>query len=143
MHAEIGVREWPIGVWKRIAEPRVQRVTFFAVYLLHVVAGIALAAVQPAAANYEFGAVVTFVWAGFFVLGGLLGAISVLPGWNFVERVGVLSLMFAIALCSLFIAANPWSPTGLEIVIWSLVTSWIVVFLYRLWEIRGYAIAPK
>lgn len=143
MHAEIGVREWPLGVWKSIAEPRVQRVAYLVVYLLHIVAGIALAAVQPRAADYEFGLLVTNAWASFFIVGGLLGSISVLPGWNYVERVGLLSLMFAIALCSIFIAANPWSPAGLEIVIWALITGWLVVFLYRLWEIRTYAIAPK
>lgn len=143
MHAEFGVREWPVGLWRRIAEPRVQRVTFLVVYLLHIVAGMALAIVQPAAARYEFGSLVTYVWGGFFVLGGVLGALAVLPGWNFLERVGLLSLMFAIALTSLFIAVNPWSPVGIEVIIWALITGWIVVFLYRLWEIRGYLTAPK
>lgn len=116
---------------------------FIVIYLLHVVAGMALAIVQPAAAAYEFGALVTYVWGGFFVLGGVLGATSVLPGWNFLERVGLLALMFAIALTSLFIAVNPWSPDGIEVIIWALITGWIVVFLYRLWEIRSYLIAPK
>jgi hypothetical protein len=143
MHAEIGVREWPLGGWKAIAEPRVQRVAFFVVYLLHIVAGVALGLVQPRAANYEFGNLVTNAWASFFIIGGVLGALAVIPGWNFVERVGLLSLMFAIGLTSLFIAANPWSPAGLDVIIWALVTGWLVMFIYRLWEIRVYAIAPK
>jgi len=143
MHAEIGVREWPLGVWKSIAEPRVQRVAFLIVYLLHVVAGIALAVVQPRAGNYEFGTMVTNAWASFFIIGGSLGAIAVIPGWNYVERVGLLALMFSIGLTSLFISANPWSPQGLDVIIWALVTGWLVMFLYRLWEIRVYAIAPK
>lgn len=143
MHAEIGVREWPLGVWKSIAEPRVQRVAFLIVYLLHIVAGIALAAVQPRAVDYEYGMLVTNAWASFFIIGGALGAISVIPGWNFVERVALLALMFSIGLTSLFIAANPWSPAGIEVIIWALITGWLVMFLYRLWEIRVYAIAPK
>lgn len=133
----------PLTLWKRIAEPRVQRVAYFVIYGLQVMAGVSLALVQPRAAEYEFGSLVTMAWALFFILGGGLGMIGVFPGWNFVERVGILSLMVAVALCSLFIAYNPWSPTGLELVIWALVSGWVVVLLYRLWEIRDYAIAPK
>ena len=143
MDSEYGVRGWPIGLWRRIAEPRVQRVTYLVIYVLQMVAGIALAAVQPRASDYEFGVLVTYAWAGFFIIGGLFGALAVLPGWNYVERVGILALMFAIALCSLFITVNPWSPGGLEVVIWALITGWLAVLLYRLWEIRGYAIAPQ
>jgi hypothetical membrane protein len=145
MHVHAATTEdWPaVGIWKRIAEPRVQRVAYFVIYLLQFTAGAALGFVQPRAAEYEFGALITSVWAGFFMLGGLLGAVGVFPGWNFVERVGILSLMIAIGLCTVFIAYNPWSPGGLEVIIWALVAGWAVVLLYRLWEIRDYAIAPK
>lgn len=138
-----GVLPVLLTLWRRIAEPRVQRVAFLSVYLLHIVAGLALIVVQPVAARYAFGTIVTYTWGAFFILGGLIGALGVLPGWNFIERVGLLSLMFGVGLSSLFIAANPWSPVGIEVVIWSLVTGWLVMFLYRLWEIRGYSIAPK
>jgi hypothetical protein len=138
-----GVWAWALRAWSKIAQPRVQRVSFLIVYLLHIVAGGAIAATTPRAVNYTMGELVAYVWAGFLILGGTVAAIAVLPGWNFVERFGLLSLMFGIGLTSIFIIANPWEPIGLDIIVWAFVTGWVVMFLYRLWETRLYDIAPK
>lgn len=142
MHGH-GAWAWMLRLWGRIAQPRVQRVSYFVVYVLHVVAGFGIAIAQPRAVHYTMGDLVAYVWAGFLILGGAVAAISVLPGWNYVERLGLLSLMFGIGLTSIFIVANPWQPPGLDVIVWALVTGWVVMFLYRLWETRLYDIAPK
>ena len=138
-----GVWTWLFKGWAWIAEPRVQRVSYLVVYLLHIAAGFGIGIIQPRAVNYVMGDIVAYVWAGFLVLGGTVAAIAVLPGWNYVERLGLLSLMFGVGLTSIFIIANPWEPPGLDLIIWALVTGWVVMFLYRLWETRLYDIAPK
>lgn len=130
-------------IWEKIAVPRVQRIAYTTVYMLHIVAGVALAIVQPAKGTHPYGDIVAYSWAAFFILGGIVASLGILPGWNYIERLGVLSLMFGVGVTIVAIAANSWHPIGIEVVIWSLIAGWLVIFVHRLWEIRGYLIAPE
>lgn len=131
-----------IGIFRWVAEPRVQRVSFFVIYVMHIVSGIGVLIGQPPAIENVLGGSLSAILAGFMMLGGTVGAVSVLPGWNYIERVGILSVLVGVALCSIVIAWSPWANPGVQLAVWALVTAWIVVFLYRTYEIRLYLIAP-
>lgn len=128
--------------WSHIAQPRVQRVGFFVLYGFHLVAGAAVAIGEPIL-FHGIGGLQTLVWGGFLLLGGLLGMISVLPGWNYIERVGILSIVVGVAIYSAILAFSPVDDVPLRIATWCFVSAWVVVFLLRSWEIRLYLIAPR
>lgn len=129
-------------IFRWIAEPRVQRTSFFVIYLMHIVAGFGILIGRPDAIEGILGGGLTAAWAGFLIFGGGAGAAAVLPGWNYIERIGILSVLVGVALCSIVIAWAPWSDAGVQVSVWALVTAWVSVFLYRTYEIRLYLIAP-
>jgi hypothetical protein len=133
---------WLRKLWGSIAQPRVQRVGFFVLYGFHLVAGSAVVIGEPNLFHGISG-LQTLVWGGFLVLGGLLGMLAVLPGWNYIERVGILSIMVGIAIYSVLLAFSPTDDVPLRIAFWCFVSAWIVVFVLRTWEIRLYLIAPR
>lgn len=131
------------GIWDRLAEPRVQRIGYLLVYLLHIVAGMGILTGTFGSTPEELiGHTLTITWSGFLITGGVAAAIAVLPGWNFVERwaIGVLSI--GIILCSVVVISAPPPITGTRIAIWAIVTAWVVIFALRGWEIRTYLVAP-
>lgn len=127
-------------VWHRVAQPRITRAAFFAIYLLHVLAGLAILLAEPGTVTAILGQPLTLIWASFLALGGLVGAVSVLPGWNYIERIGITSLSIGIALLSVVIIAG--AKTSYSVALFALVFGWIIVFGLRAWDIRDYLVAP-
>lgn len=78
--------------WK-ITEPRHVKVVYFFFYLLAVVAGILSFLFTPHSVSGMLGPVLSGVWASLFLVGGLAGAVSVLPGWWWAERLLGISLI--------------------------------------------------
>jgi hypothetical protein len=128
-------------VWRKVAEPRVHRTGFFVIYLLHTLGGLAILSTVLGDYRLVLGEVITTVWSGFLVLGGVTGAASVLSGRNYIERVGILSLFVGFVLAVIVLSATPPSPGGLAL--WCILVGWLVVFALRIWEIRLYLVAPK
>lgn len=129
-------------MFRWVAEPRVLRTTFFVLYLFHAAAGLSILLAEPSTATHVLGPVPAAVWGGLLLFGGGIGAVAVLPGWNFLERVGIVAIIAGIAMASLLIIAIPAMSAGV-FSLWLLITAWIVVFAHRLWEIRLYLVAPK
>ena len=127
-------------VWHRIAQPRITRAAFFAIYVSHVIAGVAILAATPGPVTAILGQPLTLVWAGFLALGGIVGAVSVLPGWNYIERIGITSLSVGIALLSVVIFAG--AKSSYSVALFALVFGWLFVFGLRAWDIRDYLVAP-
>lgn len=126
-----------------IAEPRVQRVAYFIIYLMHVLSGGAIILGQPDIVAHAIGQPLTVAWGLFLAGGGTVGAVSVLPGWNFVERIGIVAVLFGVALCSIVVFWVPGLSVGTAIAFWALIAAWLVVFLLRAYEIRMYSVAPS
>lgn len=133
---------WIKRFWWRVAEPRVQRAAFLILYLFHITAGGAVIIGQPTDIAGLSGEQ-TIIWGMFLIMGGALGAVSVLPGWNFLERVGVAAVLVGIAIYSVALATTPATNPPIRVAFWCFVTGWLVVFALRLWEIRRYLIAPR
>ena len=73
-------------LWSSITEPRHMKVTYLVIYLLTVCIGVVTLLSPPQTIDGLVGPIITTIWASLFILGGLAGAIAVLPGWWWVER---------------------------------------------------------
>lgn len=130
-------------MFRWIPTPKAQRGAFFIIYLFHLVAGVAMLFAPPEAFTHVLGYGLSLTWAGFLVFGGALGAIVVLPGWNFLERIAILAVVVGISICSVVVLFTQTNSITSRVTVWSFITAWIVVFLLRAWEIRLYSTAPK
>lgn len=72
--------------WETIAEPRHVKIIYLGIYLLSVGIGWVTLTNPPQTIAGEVGPVITTIWASLFILGGIVGAFTVLPGWWWAER---------------------------------------------------------
>lgn len=121
-----------------IAEPRVVRVVQFGVYVCMTMAGHFVLVSTPHSFEGVLGQMLVVVFGTFVMVGGILGAIAVLPGIWWLERVGILSLMTGMAMYSVVVFTLGISPTGFLIGV-----AFILTFVQRWMEIRRFQLAPK
>lgn len=76
-------------VFFKIAEPRVARILQFGIYVAMLLIGHYLLIHPPAAYVGVLGGIIVRIFGVCVLLGGLAGAIAVLPGIWWLERVGV------------------------------------------------------
>lgn len=74
------------AAWERITEPRNMKVAYLAIYLVTALIGVVTLVMPPQSIAGEIGPLITTVWASLFILGGTVGAVTVLPGWWWAER---------------------------------------------------------
>lgn len=85
--------------WLSITEPRHMKVTYLVIYLLTVCIGIATMLSPPQTIDGLVGPIITTIWASLFILGGVIGAVTVLPGWWWVERLlGIAPVMLGLTI---------------------------------------------
>ena len=128
---------------RRIADPRVERLTFFGVYLLLGQSGVQALVSPPTSIEGAWGGPLTLAWGLFLTLGGALGALSVLPGWNYVERLAVLATFTGALMYGSVVLILHYTSDGQRLSQLGFVAGWLLIFTYRAWTIRRYAIAPK
>jgi len=131
------------GLWMRIADPRVQRVAFFIAYLAVAQSGVNALIRPPSSIEGELGTVLTLIWALFLTFGGVVGAGTVLQGWNYLERLGVGALIVGAVMYGGIVLSLHFIQDGQRLTQWGFVTFCAVILIWRLWDIRGYAIAPR
>lgn len=73
-------------LWEAISEPRHLKAFYFGVYLVTTVVGLVTVANPPSSIEWRLGTALTLFWAILIALGGICGAVAVLPGWWWVER---------------------------------------------------------
>lgn len=103
------------AAWQRITEPRHMKVAYLAIYLLTVGVGGVTLVTPPQTVAGEVGPVITIIWAALFIVGGVVGAIAVLPGWWWAERllaIGPVMLGLAIYLVVVVILHIQGADTG-------------------------------
>lgn len=126
--------------WSRIAQPRVTRAGFFVIYILHTIGGLGILVAQPMIVTNVIGHFLTMVWAAFLTLGGMVGVFAILPGWNYLERIGLTALAFGILILSAVVIAL--SQSAYSLALFALVSGWLIVFALRAWDIRGPSVMP-
>lgn len=90
---------WIRQLWERITEPRTMKVTYLSIYVLTALIGTVTLVSPPASISGEIGPVITIIWAVLFIVGGIAGAVTVLPGWWWAERLLAISpVLFGLSI---------------------------------------------
>lgn len=110
----------------------------FGVYITMIIAGSYVITHPPRSFLFVLGDLLVFSFGGFLVLGGTMGAVAVLPGMWWLERMGVVALwtglgMFAVIAISL----------GISLVGFLVSIALILSLMIRWRDIRKYEIAPR
>jgi len=86
-------------VWESITEPRHLKVAYLVIYAVTVAVGVVTLVKPPQSIEGPLGTVTTMLWAGLFIFGGVVGAVTVLPGWWWVERLlGIAPIFIGLAI---------------------------------------------
>lgn len=83
------------SLWGKISEPRVISLLMFVQYVVLAVGGYAALISPPATIEGEIGVYSMYMLAGLLAFGGTVGAVTVLPGVWWLERIAVLSVAIA------------------------------------------------
>lgn len=126
------------SLFMRIAEPRVIRIMQFGIYLCMASAGFGVLTNTPATFENVIGLTMVYVFGGFISVGSVLGAIAVLPGIWWLERVGILALTTGMAMYAVVVVALNGSPVGLAMAV-----AFGLSFIQRWMEIRRFQLAPR
>ena len=132
----------PRRLWLMLHEPRI--ITAGTGVMWAVLTGIGLAALlaPPATIAHQMGALLTVVWAALLLGGGLLALIGCLPGWYWVERVGILLAGSGAAMYLWVVLALHYQEPGSRLVQAGFVTLAIGSLVVRWLRIRGPQIDP-
>lgn len=97
-----GVRG-PIGLavrlWRAISEPRHLKIAYLAIYVATAIIGIVTLLHPPMSVEGPLGATLATIWACLYMIGGLVAAVAVLPGWWWAERLlGIIPILGGMAM---------------------------------------------
>jgi len=126
------------SLFMRIAEPRTIRLMQFGVYVCLIFSGVGMLQDPPSSFKDVVGAALVYVFSGFITLGSVLGAIAVLPGIWWLERVGILALATGLSMYLVLVMSLGASPIGIAVAL-----AFILTFLQRWTEIKGAQLAPR
>lgn len=134
-------------VWESITAPRHIKVTYLGIYVVTALTGVVTMISPPQTIAGEIGPLITPVWAALFIVGGVAGALSVLPGSWWVERllgiapIGLGLTIYAVVVGILHVqSVEPGSSRLTQVGIIAIAAS---VFLIRFLLIREYSYDPR
>ena len=127
-----------IALLRKIAEPRSESVGYFVVYALMATGGLLVLIEHPMLFVDVLGFNQTSWFGGFVLFGGMAGAVAALPGWYWLERVGLYSIATGLALYGVVTTNAGITATGLTFSF-----AFIGAFFIRWNRIRTRQTAPK
>lgn len=123
---------------RKITEPRFASVSYFFIYALMATGGLLVIIEHPGLFVNVLGKMQTYWFGGFVTFGGLAGAVAVLPGWYWLERLAIYGIATGLALYGVVTTSVGITATGL---LFSLAFIW--GFIVRWNQIRTRQTAPK
>ncbi|MBT8162787.1 MULTISPECIES: hypothetical protein [Arthrobacter] len=132
-----------MNLWLKVQEPRALSAIYFFAYQVVAVAGAAVIIDPPHSIQSGIGAVLMFSWAGLLVFGGILGALTTLPGIWWLERAAALACMFAIVIYGVVVISLPLTQVSVRVLSICFVIFAILAFAVRLVKIRHSAYDPE
>lgn len=140
VHGRKGAKPEPFfrTMFMRIAEPRVLRIMHFAIYVCMGIAGVGIPFHPPEKLQSILGLELLYIFSFFVTIGALLGAVAILPGIWWLERVGIIMLTTSMAMYVVIILA-----LGSSLVAISVAIALTLTFGQRWLEIRGAQLAPR
>lgn len=124
------------ALWRRIHEPRIEKLVYFTVYLGVVALAVTSLVFPPPAFEDPLGPVLTRVWVGLWALSGLGAAAVVLRGWWAFERVCIALGLLGIAIYSFavfWVHLAATTPRMVETTVLWLGAAFYVTRLVRIW----------
>jgi energy-converting hydrogenase Eha subunit C len=131
------IRNFAMNLYLKIAEPRVIRIMLFWLYVIMLLAGLATMGRPPSRFEGVLGVTLVFIFAGFIFIGALFALVAVLPGFWWLERVGLILLISGMGIYSVAIVA-----LGASIFSTIISIAFALAFAVRFQEIRRYQLAP-
>lgn len=127
------------SLWARVTEPRHMKLIYLGVYLITLIGGVAALTAPPSTIAWEAGPVLLTVWGWLFVIAGIAGMITVLPGWWWAERLlAIAPASLALAVYVILDAASPgWVSASIVVAVLA-----AVVFLIRFLMIKDFSYQP-
>ena len=125
-------------VFMKIAEPRVFRLLQLGVYLCLLYAGIDIYHNTPAALINAVGDGHVNMIGIFLTVGSAIGALTVLPGIWFLERVGIILTGAGLTMYLVIVIDLGSSALGIAVSV-----AFILTFVQRFLETKGRLLAPK
>ena len=130
-------------LWAKVTEPRHMSVIYGGVYTIVLLTGLATLAVPPQTIASELGPVLAGVWAALFIIGGLLGMATVLPGWWQWERWAIAFVVAGIGLYGYVITTLHFTTPGSRLTQLGVLTLALMVFIIRFSLIWGRTYGPR
>ena len=130
-------------LWALVTEPRHMSVIYAVVYMVVTVTGIATLVVPPVTIAGALGPILSVAWALLFTLGGLLGMITVAPGWWKWERWSIALILVGIAIYGYVIAILHLTTAGSRLTQLGVLILAAAVFIVRWALIRGRTYGPR
>lgn len=127
------------AVYMKIAEPRVKRLIYFAIYILLGTLGVTSAMKpNPEVLQYLGNNTLIQMYCALIVVGAAICAFSVLPGIWVLERAGMFGSGIGIVL---YVAARILLGASPSLIIFPIII--ILMFLLRWLDIKDYLLAPR
>lgn len=126
-----------VRAYLRIAEPRVIRILQFGIYISLLVASAMILNKNPISLQGIVGQERVVLFGLFLGVGSLLGAVAVLPGIWWLERVAIILLVSGLLMYLVMVVSLQSSPVGV-----AMTAMFILTFIQRWLEIKGSQLAP-
>lgn len=121
-----------------VAEPRLVRIIFFAIYILFLIAGSFVINQPPENFVEAITPRLVLMFGCFLLLGGVLSAVAVLPGLWWLERCGLISLGTGMLMYLIIVVTVKGSPVSVCVSI-----AFVLFFILRFMETRQFKLAPR
>ena len=102
------MRRW----WDSIREPRHKKAAYFVLYIIVILTGAVTLIVPPTSISGELGPVLSVSWSVFWLIGGMAGGTSVLPGWWWMERLSIVFMWTGFLIYFYVVFSLHFSSTG-------------------------------
>jgi hypothetical protein len=132
-----------LKLWLRVQEPRALSAIYFFAYLAVAVLGLAVVIDPPHSIQGSIGQTLLICWALFLVVGGGIGAATVLQGVWWLERLGAILCGFAMLVYGAAICGVPLTQVSVRVASLAFVIFAVLAFAARLVQTRHYAYDPE
>lgn len=130
-------------MWHQITEPRHLKVAYAVIYLVVLATGVATLLAPPQSIEGQLGNVLTVIWSVFLIVGGFGGALTVVPGWWWAERLSLILTFAGIGIYAVVVTSLHIVSSGSRLTQLGMILLAAAVFAVRWLLIRRYSFEPR
>ena len=132
----------PRALWHLLKEPRVITAMHLLGYAILATAGALALGTPPSSIKAEWGPLLTQLWGGGLLLGGVIGLVATPRGWWWVERTGITLLIIALAMYLSVVIYLHYTGSGNRLPQAGVAAYAIISLVIRWLRIRSAALDP-